>query len=253
MDRSRAACLFLVVALLATGVLNGALGQERPLSTLYRQGDALLERHVEGGRVDYAALKQEPDTLRRLLRYVRRQDLRTLPPPHAKALLINAYNLAVIDAIVRHYPVDSPMDVDGFFTTKRYEVAGTKRSLDGIEALLFDRFPDPRLHFTLVCAAKSCPSLPDSTYRAARLDAQLDRVTREALRSERFVDPVPSAETVRLSKILKWYRSDFGREASSVVAYVNQYRSDPVPTSYTPKFRSYDWTLNDRSRQGGAR
>jgi hypothetical protein len=253
MDRSSTASLLLVIAISVVGSLNEALGQDQPLSTFYRQGDALLERHVENGDVDYAALKQEPDTLRHLLRYIRRQDLQTLPTSHAKALLINAYNLAVIDAIVRRYPVDSPMSIDGFFTTNQYEVAGTKRSLDGIEALLFDRFPDPRLHFALVCAAKSCPSLPDSTYRGARLEEQLDRVTRETLRSERFVDLVPSAETVRLSKILKWYRSDFKREASSVVAYVNQYRSAPVPTSYALEFRSYDWTLNDRSGRGGAR
>jgi hypothetical protein len=235
---------FLLSFLLALGLAGTAAAQPASLDAFYRQGDALLERHVDNGNVDYAALDQEPDTLKRLLRYIARQDLQDRSDPHAKALLINAYNLAVIDAVVRAYPIDSPMDVDGFFTTKRYRVAGQQRSLDGIEALLFDRFPDPRLHFALVCAAQSCPALPDSTYRGARLDRQLSRVTRQTLRAGRFVAPDPDAETVRLSKILKWYRSDFQGAASSLLAYVNRYRSDSIPTSYTITFRPYDWTLN---------
>jgi hypothetical protein len=240
--------------LLATGLvglftlsLSGAAVAQRPLSTFYARADSVLGAHVDGGQVNYAALSERPSALRRLVGRIEQQDLSALPDPHAKAFLLNAYNLLVIDAVLEAYPVASPMDVPRFFGRPRYRVAGKQRSLDGVEKLLFDRFPDPRLHFALVCAAKSCPALPDSAYRGPRIDAQLERITRRTLRSPRFVEVNATTETVRLSRIFDWYTADFTRSAGSLIAYVNQYRREPIPSSYDVAFRPYDWSLNEPS------
>lgn len=233
-----------LVGLLVLGSHDASAQQ--PLTSFYAQADSILGTYVEDGHVDYAGLSERPAPLRRLVEQIERRSLSSLSGPHAKAFLLNAYNLLVIHAVLKAYPIDSPQDVPRFFEKSRYRVAGQRRSLDDLEALLFDRFPDPRLHFALVCAAKSCPPLPDSAYRGDRLDAQLDRITRQTLRDSQFVEVAPDAHTVRLSKIFDWYTEDFTRSAPSLIAFVNQYRREPIPTSYHVQFRSYDWTLNDR-------
>ena len=42
-------------------------------------------------------------------------------------------------------------------------------------------YPDPRIHFALVCAALGCPPLRDEPYLADRLNEQLDAQARECL------------------------------------------------------------------------
>ncbi|MFB6247804.1 MAG: DUF547 domain-containing protein [Salinibacter sp.] len=233
-------------------LVPGLAVAQSPLTSVYAQSDSLLDAHVEAGEVDYAALAEHPRPLRSLVQDIEQVSLSSLPPPHAKAFLLNAYNLLAIRAVVEAYPISSPQDVPDFFTAPRVTLAGERRSLDAVENLLFERFPDPRLHFALVCAARSCPALPDSSYRAGELDRQLDRITRQTLRDRSFVRVHPDDSTVVLSKIFDWYRKDFVRSTPSLIAYVNQYRSTPIPTSYRVEFRAYDWSLNGTMRSTSA-
>jgi len=47
-----------------------------------------------------------------------------------------------------------------------------------------------------------------------------------------------------LSQILQFYTEDFTKKASSLIAYVNQYREDKIPAGWKVEFIPYDWTLN---------
>jgi hypothetical protein len=79
---------------------------------------------------------------------------------------------------------------------------------------------------------------------ASRLDAQLDAAARLFVNEARNVLVVPERRTVRLSSIFEFYTGDFLAAAPSLLAYVNRYRTEPVPEDYEVEFIPYDWTLN---------
>lgn len=124
------------------------------------------------------------------------------------------------------------------------------------------RFPDPRVHFALNCASAGCPRLPRQAFSAAHLDQQLDDETRKFLAEERNLRIDHQAQTVFLSAIFDWYRSDFltwyqqrfPDHAATLLNYVTLYTA-PVQTealqrgsSYAVRFLPYDWSLNDQNR-----
>jgi len=118
-------------------------------------------------------------------------------------------------------------------------------TLDELEAMLFDQTLDPRFHFALVCAAEGCPVLTDHAYRGDSLDAQLDRKTRHTLNDTTHVQVDPESQAIWVSRIFDWYRSHFTEGDTSILEYISQYRSAPLPSSYDLSFKEYDWSLND--------
>jgi hypothetical protein len=139
------------------------------------------------------------------------------------------------------------MEVKGFFDQKKHKVAGELFTLNELEKKkLLEPYHDPRIHFVLVCAAVSCPPLASFAYRADRLDEQLDEKTRQALNSNSFVRVKKDQNKVELSKILDWYQSDFTRNSPSLIAYVNLYRDQKIPTHYQVNYYEYNWELNEQ-------
>ena len=44
----------------------------------------------------------------------------------------------------------------------------------------------------------------------------------------------------------EFYAADFLASASSLIAYVNRYRAQPIPLDYAVEFLPYDWTVNSQ-------
>ena len=250
----RSRCLAALLPLVG-GLLFLSVGEPAHAQSDYqefrRAADRFLDEYVQEGLVDYRAVAEDPGAVDRIKTRIGDLPLEGLSESEEKAFLLNAYNLLVIGAVAEAYPIASPLEVAGFFDGERHRVAGTSRTLDGLEAEIFERFPDPRIHFALVCAADSCPPLPDSTFRGPVLDRQLDTITRKAIRSEKFVRVDSSDGTVHLSRIFDWYRTDFERASGSLRAFVDRYRKRPLPDSYTIHFTEYDWSLNEFSPTSG--
>jgi hypothetical protein len=103
---------------------------------------------------------------------------------------------------------------------------------------------DPRIHFALVCAARSCP--PISYYDADQLEQQLERAAGSFINGGgvRFTE-----NAIWISKIFKWYQADFGG-LDGVKEIIGKYskdenvrhalRSANLKLRYSP----YDWTIN---------
>jgi hypothetical protein len=234
-------------------------------STRHAAFDRLLERFVDSqGDVDYAALQAQADTV--LAPY-----LQTLAEARPSALdrearlafWINAYNAYTLKLIVDHYPVASIRDIDGPpdggtpFERPVGPVADTVRTLDEIEhEIIRVRFDEPRIHFALVCAAKSCPRLRREAYTGPQLDAQLDAQARRFLHAP-SKNRIPAGDgTIALSRILKWYGSDFGPTPTAVQRALAPYFKGTVRDSlgegaYEVRYRPYDWTLNAPSLDRG--
>jgi hypothetical protein len=71
---------------------------------------------------------------------------------------------------------------------------------------------DPRIHFALNCGATSCP--PIRAYDPEGLEDQLELSTRAYLEAETEVDPARCG--VRLPRLMRLYRADFGRRTEQL-------------------------------------
>lgn len=262
--------LFFVVGL--CGSAEGAARQEpaRATTTLVRDSvdhsrlDQVLRRYVnEEGAVDYARLKTDADSvLAPYLRRLGRTDPSRLPRDARLAFWINAYNALTIKLIVGHYPVPNIWAItpgppepkqNSPFELEVGTVADTARTLDEIEhEIIRERFDEPRIHFALVCAAKSCPVLRREAYTGARLDQQLNDQARTFLHDE-GKNRVPAGDDrIALSRILKWYGEDFGPTAEALQAAIAPYfdgrvRNRLAAADYEVTYLPYDWSLNDRA------
>ena len=110
--------------------------------------------------------------------------------------------------------------------------------------MIIPKFKDPRIHFALVCAARSCPVISMYAYRAETIEEELDRITRNVCNDERYVRL--EGDTLYLSKIFDWYYNEFTVD-QSLVTYLNQYREESIPDDVKIEYDEYDWSLNDTS------
>ncbi|MFQ5669933.1 MAG: DUF547 domain-containing protein, partial [Acidobacteriota bacterium] len=215
----------------------------------------LLAGGTDDGLVDYRFFQQRRNDLDAYLDRIAAVDLASLAPDHLKALLINAYNALTIRSILDHPSVTSIRDIDGVWSEARHRVGGFDLTLDEIEhQLLRPFFKDPRIHFAVNCASRSCAPLPPWSYEGDRLEQQLEERTRHFLSDPRNVEI--EGGTLRLSKYFDWYGKDFMAAgwtptAESVAVFVNRYARPDVaafiqaadgnpPLAYAP----YDWSLN---------
>jgi hypothetical protein len=111
---------------------------------------------------------------------------------------------------------------------------------------------DARIHFALVCGAKSCP--PIKMYTPDNLDEGLQAAGEAFCASEVVV--ARASNTVTVSKIFKWYAPDFGRTDTERLRWMatflqGQAREDldamlasSNSGSIKLKHKDYDWSLN---------
>ncbi len=217
--------------------------------------DKLLKKHVDNkGMVDYKGFKQDRNELKKYL------DLVSKNAPSSKwskdeqlAYWINAYNAYTVELILEHYPVKSIKDIGSsikipFVNTpwdvKFIEIGGKKMDLNNIEhGIIRKQFNEPRIHFALVCAAKSCPPLRNEAYTAAKLDKQLDDQGSDFLNNPE--QNVVTKDKASITKIMDWYGGDF-KKKMPIKDWINKYAKTKLETSNI-SFRGYNWALNEQS------
>jgi len=225
-------------------VLISSISSAQETSKFFDASDAFFKQYVSNGRVKYAEIKQNPKNLQELLSLAKRVKVSTEDPDLYKAFWINAYNIAVINGIIKQFSVNSPKDIEGFFNIKTHSLGQKSVTLDDIEKkLLFGNYPDEaRFHFVLVCAAKGCPPIIAEAYRPEKLEQQLQQQTVKAMNATEFVKV--QKDKVLLSEIMKWYQQDFEIEGGSLLDFVNRYRKTPIPGNWKIDFYNYNWELN---------
>jgi len=214
----------------------------------------LLAAHVKNGVVDYGGFKRDEPLLDQYLNLLESTDVSRLPRNGQMAYYINLYNAWTIKLILSKYPdVQSIKDLGGFFSgpwkIKLVRLKGDLVTLDHIEHdILRPIFKDPRVHFAVNCASKGCPPLLSEPFEAARLDRQLDQVTRAFIN-----DPgrnYLAGNSLHVSSIFKWFSEDFNDD---VAAFLIQYADKPLKkmlegkrSGIKIKYLDYDWSLNGR-------
>jgi hypothetical protein len=212
----------------------------------FQQANMFFSQYVKSGKVDYAAINNNPEQLQKMVDEIKNIDLTGKSESFHKAFYINAYNVLAIQQVIEKYPINGPLQVAGFFDNWNHQVAGKEMTLDELEKkYLFPNFYDSRMHFALVCAADGCPPLASFAYQPDKIDKQLNDITRKALNDENFIRLFEKKEQVQLSQIFSWYRKDFLQNNDNIIAYINQYRDNKIPDDYKVKFYEYDWSLNE--------
>lgn len=209
---------------------------------LTQQVDEFLKTHVRDGLVDYKAIKANPAKLNVLINGFNRAPM--LKGDDEKAFLINAYNIFVIKGVIDNYPTKGPLGIDGFFDKATFGLRGKRVTLNQLEKeMLYKQFPDPRLHFVLVCAAVDCPELAAMAYDGTKLESQLARKTQSVINDLDFIRL--NGQNAKVSQIFDWYADDFGGK-DKVIPFIQQYLLKKVKLNPEYTFYEYDWSLNEQ-------
>jgi hypothetical protein len=231
---------------------------------------------ADSGVVHYKDIRsaQAFERYKDLTRELRSFDLRSLRERGQRlAFWINIYNTAVIHGVIELGLVRSVKDFPGFFDRVTYEIGGFHFSLNEIEhgllrgnrrqpyrllkpfreidpRLEFAVVPfDPRIHFALVCGARSCP--PIGFYEADQIDFQLQLAAMSFINSPQ-VKILPQEGTVLISMIFKWYQADFGGNDRALLETLLSYLDDGEKKNFLKekrdqiriRYQPYDWKLN---------
>ena len=214
----------------------------------------LLGKYVKDGVVDYEGFKSEEVKLDQYLKVLEKTDTKTLSRNEQFAFYVNAYNAWTIKLILSGYPgIKSIKDLGSLFKSpwkkKICRIDGEIIALDDIEHnILRPRFKDPRVHFAINCAAKSCPPVRSEPYRGRKLDQQLDEMTRA------FINDLESnrleGHTLYVSSIFKWFAEDFNKD---IVGFFLKHTKGDLKEQLEAnkekikvKYLDYDWSLNGK-------
>jgi hypothetical protein len=242
----------IIIALFFTGISSYQCFGAGPAQTtrpVYRDYAVLLSSFACRGGVEYDVLRKNPsilDNAKTEMSSIPQRELAWLGHDAKIAYYINLYNLYTIDLIVRHLPLKTGIkDISDPWSRRFVPLFGDTVSLDHIEHdILRKQFKEPRIHFALVCASKSCPVLPDAPYDGDSLDRQLDRAARIFLTDTTRNKFTP--RSMQVSKIFDWYGRDFKEEFGSFEAFIG--RTLAIPIGSKISFNPYDWSLNKVDR-----
>jgi hypothetical protein len=213
---------------------------ESPDHQLFNQ---LLNSYVDDkGKVDYAGIKNDLVKLDEYINVLRQNHPEAGWSRSQKlAYWINAYNAFTIKLILDHFPISSITRIEtGKPWDKEWIKLGTKTySLNQIENdIIRPQFNDPRIHFAVNCAAKSCPPLANEAFTEVNLDQLLERQTKSFINDQNYNSI--SQNNAKISKIFEWYSADFG----DLITFINKYSKVPLNSSAKIEFQEYNWDLN---------
>ncbi|XP_028846614.1 uncharacterized protein LOC114796533 isoform X1 [Denticeps clupeoides] len=233
---------------------------------------------TDGKRVDYKAMSQNSSFRRycELAVQLQRVELMSLGREERLAFFINIYNSLVIHGNLRLGFPKNVWQRYRFFNYVSYLIGGEVFTLEDIEngvlrgnkrgmAQLLKPFsrtdprlqlalpdPEPLIHFALNCGAKGCP--PIKTYTPQGIDSQLRTAAEAFLGNDDGCVLDPGRGEVKLSRIFKWYKVDFGGTDEKLLVWVLDHMAESPKKSCLQSllsagnvrlsFLPYDWSTN---------
>lgn len=207
--------------------------------------DQLLRKHVSSsGAVDYAGFKNDKSKLEAYLNQLKQNPVQSNWSRDKQLVYwINAYNAFTIKLIVDNYPLGSITDLEGGkpWDKKWIKIGSKTYSLNNIENdIIRPQFKEPRIHFAVNCAAKSCPTLLNSAWTESNLERNFESQTKKFVNNTAFNKV--SASSATLSKIFEWYGEDFG----DLKSFINKYSNTKLDAKSNISFMDYNWKLNGK-------
>lgn len=232
-----------IVALSLFGAIVNANAQAFDHARL----DALLRANVKDGVVNYPGFRNNAafkDYVAALANPI------TFDSKAAElAYYINAYNALAIQGILDGLSPSTLLGRARYFKFKEWALNGRSITLFDLEHKVIRPLGEPRIHFAIVCASKSCPLLRTEAYTAPRLDTQLDDQARQFI-NDPFRNRFDAASKVaQLSEIFNWFDEDF-KGPGSTQRFIARYAADPAVArglaadGFKVEWVDYNWNLN---------
>mmetsp|Transcript_28430 Transcript_28430/g.80226 ORF Transcript_28430/g.80226 Transcript_28430/m.80226 type:complete len:603 (+) Transcript_28430:121-1929(+) len=245
---------------------------------------------ADGTQVDYDGMSSDPlfSDYVNASAELQKVSLDQMSREESMAFFINIYNALIVHGTVVYGPPTSITARVRWFGQLRYNIGGLEFSGDDIEhgvlrgnktspsnvlvLLGLGKFAsgyfkkedprakyaispmDPRIHFALVCGAKSCP--PIRVYTPESLEAGLSAAASAFCEGSVKVDKAQNS--VEMSMILKWYGKDFSNSLRGRLERIAEFlpeqpaadlkeilstSSDDPAVTYPP----YDWGVNKKN------
>ena len=213
--------------------------------------DTILSSYVDDlGNVNYEAIIKNPFALNEYLNFIEQISPDSHPvyfttEDSKKAYWINVYNALILKIMIEN-PGKDILDIgyighDIFL--KRFKVGNKKISPSFIENKILRKMKDPRIHFAINCASKSCPPLGNRILLETDLDDQLNQKAFNFINDTDNVLIHHQEQTIYLNKIFKWFEKDFGNLKSYISIYLDDIDMELIK-NYKIKFFKYDWSKN---------
>jgi hypothetical protein len=236
------------------------------------------------GMVNYKGLKREGAGLRVLLEEFNNLDpneYSSWSEQDKAAFWINVYNLHKLYVVSINYPIQSssrflrvlwgPADlrhIENKISLYKFLVMDEEFTFKKVENRFFRaEFDDPRVLLAITDACLSSPPLRNEPYYGAKLSEQLDKQTKRFLSGPIAFKIDKQKQRVYLSAVFETGR--YGRQFLKKFAIDRKFKDHPPVTravlnfitnyisegdasflelgSYSVKYISYDWTINDGS------
>lgn len=226
--------------------------------------DSLLKHYVDAsGNVNYSAWKQSATDLKSLDAYLNSLSSANPNAPATEAaklaFWINAYNAVTVHGILREYPTTSIRNhtakLVGYNIWKDLllTVGGKPYSLNQMEHEVLRKLGEPRVHFAIVCASRSCPRLLAEAYTKEKLGDRLTLNSQVFFANPENFRYDPARRSFQLSSILDWFGEDFGSTQAEQLRTIAPYLptreayAAAIANSVSVSHLDYDWGLNDQA------
>ena len=204
--------------------------------------NSLLQKYVSStGAVNYFELKKEMKDLEEFISGLSNDPVFEKGSRNEKlAFWINVYNANTLLMVIQNYPLKSIRDIykGNPWDVKWIQIGSRTYSLNQIENdIIRPEFKEPRIHFVLNCAAKSCPPLYNKVITKDNLESVLESTTKKFITgSENKI----GNNKLEISSIFDWYRDDFG----AVTSFISTYSGVKISKDAKITYKKYDWSLN---------
>lgn len=248
-------------------VASFAVAAQEQVEPDYSAWTGILAKYYDPAHgMDYAALKaHDAATVENLRAALGKVNPDALNKKQQQAYWQNVYNVNTVATIIENYPTKSIRDLStdpiirlNVFKKERIPFGGKMLSLNDVENdKIREGFHDPRIHFAINCAARSCPPLRTEAYTGEKLDAQLDDQARKFLNGPLGVRFGRKGDTlvIHTTKIMDWFGKDFDQWGGGKAAFIRRYVPpdkqkliDAANGKIELDYDDYNWDLNDWKR-----
>ncbi len=207
----------------------------------------LLKKNIDtNGHVNYKNFKKDKQMFNKFLNILSNTKIDNNWTTNQKiAFWINVYNAFTIKLIINNYPLKSIKEIKKPWDIKFFKIDGRSLSLGDVEHLILRKeFNEPRIHFAINCASKSCPRIIQIPYEGKNLDKLLERQTKEYV-NDSEVNEI-TENSYKLSKLFSWFSKDFRQAEGNVEGFISKYSKTRIINQKNKGFLEYNWELNEK-------
>ena len=207
-------------------------------------------------RFNYGAVS--PADMRALKHYLEMLSTTHVPDLNKNeqlAFWINTYNAIIVQAVLKSYPVDSILDVDGDIFNRGpwknnyFSVGGTPINLFNIRHnIIFSNWSDVRIIYALSCGAIGCPNIGSKAVRGKHVDGYLDAAAVAFINGPQAILKFKE-HSVKISRLFYWSKYIFKREDVRFLEHIKSYAIGGISrklrnTDHIDGY-GFNWDLNE--------